>query len=242
MEFGADQALSDSAMGGQLTGGITAHYGEVRAKVASPYGGGRIDSQGWGVGTNLTWTNADGGYVDAQAQFNWFDSDLSSNLLGRRATGANGDGYALSVEAGKAVAAGSSVRLTPQAQLSYAKVGFDAFTDSFGAQVSDDRSDSLRARLGLALDHAWTTQGGEGGVYGLVNVSHEFLDGTRIDVSGTPIAANARRTWTGLAAGGSYAWGQGRFMVYGEAAADTSLSGFGDSYDISGTAGFRLRF
>ncbi len=31
-------------------------------------------------------------------------------------------------------------------------------------------------------------------------------------------------------------------MVYGEAAADTSLSGFGDSYNVTGSAGFRIRF
>ncbi len=162
-------------------------------------------------------------------------------MLGRRASGANGDGYAVSVEAGKAVGS-PSFTLTPQVQLSYARVGFNRFVDAFGAVVSDDRSDSLRARLGLGLDRAWTTQAGEGGLYGLVNLTHEFLDGTRIDVSGTPIGTNARRTWAGLTAGGNYVWGQGRFMVYGEAAADTSLSGFGDSYNVTGSAGFRIRF
>ena len=46
----------------------------------------------------------------------------------------------------------------------------------------------------------------------------------------------------GLAAGGTYAWGGGRYTLYGEVSGDTSLSGFGDSYDVAGTAGFRVRF
>jgi fibronectin-binding autotransporter adhesin len=239
VQFGVDQALADDIAGGQLVGELTARYGEISADVASPSGGGDIDAKGYGLGFNLTWTNAAGAYVDAQAQGSWFDSDLSSDVLGRRADGANGDGQALSLEAGRAVAVGQAWRLTPQAQLSYSHVDFDSFIDPLGAAVSNDRSDSFVARLGLAVDHDWSSGGG---IYGVINLRHEFLDGARVDVSGAPLASRAERTWGGLAAGGTYAWGGGRYAVYGEASADTALSGFGDSYDISGTAGFRIRF
>jgi len=242
MEFGMDKPIADAVMGGQLTGGLTVHYGEVRAKIASANGDGRIDTRGFGFGASLTWAGDGGGYADAQVQGSWFDSDLTSSQLGRRAGGVDGDGYAASLEVGKAVAVGSSFRLTPQAQLTYANTGFESFSDSFGAVVSDDKADSLRARLGLAVDRAWTVRNGEGGLYGLVNVSHEFLGGTRVDVSGAALDARNRRAWVGATVGVDYSWGQGRYMVYCQAVADTSVSGFGDSYDVTGSAGLRIRF
>ena len=98
---------------------------------------------------------------------------------------------------------------------------------------------SLVARLGLAVDHALADGGA---VYALANLSHEFLDGVCVDVSGMRLENRPERTWGGLAAGGTYSWGDGRYSVYGEASADTSLSSFGDSYDLAGTAGFRMRF
>ena len=100
------------------------------------------------------------------------------------------------------------------------------------------------ARVGLALDRDWkiTNSGGEGRVYGLANLTHEFLDGSRVDVSGARLVNRAERTWGGVAVGASYGWGEGRYLVYGEASAETPLSGFGDSYALTGTAGIRIRF
>jgi fibronectin-binding autotransporter adhesin len=244
LQFGVDRSLDDDLAGGQLAGGLTAHYGEASTEVASLFGRGDIETKGYGFGANLTWTTTGGAYLDAQAQASWFDSDLASQSLGERARESDGQGYAVSIEAGKAMAAGGSFSFTPQAQLTYSEVDFDSFTDSFGAQVSADQGESLIARLGLALDHEWApaSADGKGRVYGLVNLSHEFLDGSRVDVSGARLASRAERTWGGLAAGVSYGWGAGRFLVYGEANADTSLSGFGDSYAAGGSAGFRMRF
>lgn len=105
--------------------------------------------------------------------------------------------------------------------------------------VANDKSESLIARAGLGVDYALAAGGG---VYAVVDLSHEFLDGTAIDVSGVPVVSRGERTWAGLAAGGTYGWGDGRYSVYGEIAGDTSLSSFGDSYDITGAAGFRVRF
>ena len=131
------------------------------------------------------------------------------------------------------------LRLTPQAQLSYAKVDFDSFTDGFGALVANDKSESLIARAGLGLDYAMAAGGG---LYAVADLSHEFLDGSAVDVSGVPVFSRLERAWVGLTAGGTYAWGEGRYTLYGEVSGDTSLSGFGDSYDVAGTAGFRVRF
>ncbi|MGH6998322.1 MAG: autotransporter outer membrane beta-barrel domain-containing protein, partial [Phenylobacterium sp.] len=244
VQFGIDRALADDLAGGRLVGGLTAHYGEANTSVASTFGGGSLEAKALGLGATLTWTDAHGAYVDAQLQANWFETDLRSNILGDRAEDVEGRGYALSVEAGKAVAAGRAFSLTPQVQLTYAAVDFDSFVDPLGAKVAADEGDSLLARVGLAVDRDWTVthSGGEGRVYGLANLTHEFLDGSRVDVSGAPLANRAERTWGGLAVGASYGWGAGRYLVYGEAAADTPLSGPSDSYAVSGTAGFRMQF
>jgi len=239
LQFGIDRTLSDELAGGRLTGGLTGHYGEVSADVVSANGAGKIDAKGYGVGASLTWTGAGGGYVDAQAQASWFDGDLKSRLLGVRAEGVNGDGYALSLEGGRAFAMSERLRLTPQAQLSYSQAKFDGFADPFGAKVSSDKGASLVARVGVAADYAL---GERGGVYAQVDVSQEVLDGVRVDVSGVRLEARPERTWGGLTLGGSYRWGDGRYVVYGQGSADTSLSAFGDSYDVTGMAGFRMRF
>jgi outer membrane autotransporter protein len=246
-QFGIDRVLSGSEDGSRVVGGLTAHIGTADTRVSSVYGGGDIDTKAYGVGATLTWYGQQGAYLDAQAQATWFDSDLSSKLAGRLADARDGHGYGLSLEAGKAFPVGESLSVTPQTQLSYVSTGFGAFDDRFDAHVDSDKGESLQGRLGLALDHQHTWQDAVGqtrqlSLYGLLNAKYEFLDGTRVLVSGTPIDSRQGRTWGGLGAGGNYAWDNGRYAVYGEASADTDLSSFGDSYAVTATAGFRMRF
>jgi outer membrane autotransporter protein len=246
-QFGVDRVLTGAEDGSHLVGGLTAHIGTADTRVSSIYGGGDIDTKAYGVGATMTWYGPQGAYVDGQAQATWFDSDLSSTLAGRLADGQDGHGYGLSLEAGKAFAVADSLSVTPQAQLSYAFTSFGAFNDRFDARVDSDRGESLQGRIGLALDHqrSWRDAAGQTrqlSLYGLLNAKYEFLDGTRVLVSGTPIDSRQGRTWGGLGAGGNYAWGNGRYAVYGEASADTDLSSFGDSYAVTGTVGFRVRF
>ena len=68
------------------------------------------------------------------------------------------------------------------------------------------------------------------------------MDGLRADVSGVRLENRLESTWGDLAAGGAYSWGHGRFAVYGQTTAATSLSSFGDSYEVGGSAGFRMSF
>lgn len=243
VQFGVDRALAQVA-GGQVVGALTAHYAEAKTSIASPHGGGRAEAKGYGLGATLTWIGEAGGYLDTQAQASWYETDLRSSILGDRVEDADANGLTLSVEAGKTLATGGRFGLTPQAQLTYSTVDFDSFIDPLGASVVADQGDSLLARLGVALDHDWAdaSHGGQGRLYGLANLTHEFLDGSRIEVSGTRIASRPERTWAGLAAGASYAWGAGRYLVYGEASGETPLSSAGDSYAVSGTVGLRVRF
>jgi fibronectin-binding autotransporter adhesin len=43
-----------------------------------------------------------------------------------------------------------------------------------------------------------------------------------------------------IGAGGTLSWADGRYAIYGEATARTSLEDFGDSYALGGSVGFRM--
>ncbi|WP_194392779.1 autotransporter outer membrane beta-barrel domain-containing protein [Bradyrhizobium sp. CCBAU 51765] len=180
-QVGLDGVALDNARG-RLIVGITAQYGLTTAFVNSVFGNGRIRAQGTGVGATATWYGHDGFYVDGQAQTMFYRSDLSSALAGSVIHGNEGFGYAFSLEGGKRIAVGSGFWLAPQAQLTYSKVGFDAFTDHFGALVTLGNADSLLGRLGLSLNHQRTWNDGTGIVrsdlYAIGNLHYEFLDGT----------------------------------------------------------------
>lgn len=247
LEGGLDAELYQN-QNGRLIGGLTVHYGTVSGDIGSVYGDGDIDTRGYGVGATLTWYGENGTYVDAQSQATWYDSDLKSDLVdGAMESGNNGFGYALSLEAGRRFAASGPWSITPQAQLVYSSVDFDTFNDRFGARVSRDDGDSLVGRLGVALDREETVARADGQtagakIYGIANLYGELLDGTAVDVSGTGFETRNDPVWAGLTLGGSYIWNDERYSLYGEVAAKSSLKDFGDSYALSGTAGFRVKW
>lgn len=243
---GLDKQLYESGSG-TLMGGITAQYGKASADVSSVFGDGTVNTDGYGVGATLTWYGQNGFYLDGQAQATWYDSDLSSDFLGGLSRGNGGFGYAFSLETGERFALNQSWTLTPQAQLAYSNVDFDNFTDPFGANVSLGRGESLKGRLGLSADYENTWEGASGTttralLYGIANLYYEFLDGTEVGVSGVDFANESDRTWGGIGAGGSYNWNDDKYSLYGEVSINTSLSNFADSYSLTGTAGFRVKF
>ncbi|WP_246677279.1 MULTISPECIES: autotransporter-associated beta strand repeat-containing protein [unclassified Mesorhizobium] len=246
LNAGVDGLLHESEAG-ILLGGITVHYGTVSSDVASTFGTGSISATGYGVGGTLTWFGNSGFYVDTQAQATWYDSDINSAVLGKLADGNNGFGYALSIESGQKIALRSNWSLTPQAQLSYSAVDFDKFTDPFGTVVSPGSGDSLIGRLGISADYEdqWADSAGQvsrAHVYGIANLYYDFLDGTDVDVSGVKLSSQNQKFWGGVGLGGSLDFGDGKYSVYGEALAKTSLASFGDSNVISGKLGFSVRW
>ncbi len=251
LQAGVDGMLHESE-NGRLIGGFTVHYVRGSADISSPFdadnGGGRIRTDGYGLGGTLTWYGDNGFYIDAQGQATWYDSDLSfgggDNSL---VEGNDGFGYALSVEAGKRFMLNESWSVTPQAQLVYSSVDFDNFNDVFDTRVSLGHGDSLQGRLGVTLDHesSWYNSRGmidRTHVYGIANLYNEFLDGTKVNVSGTNFTSRNERLWGGIGLGGSYNWNNDKYSVYGEGSINTSLSSFGDSYAYKGTLGFRVSF
>ncbi len=242
-QTGLDGIALDNSRG-RLIVGLTAQYGLTNADVSSFFGNGRIRVEGTGVGATATWYGHDGFYVDGQAQTMFYHSDLSSDLAGSMAHGNEGFGYTFSAEGGRRIAVGNGFWLTPQAQLSYSKVDFDAFTDRFGALVSLSKADSLLGRVGLSVDHQRTWTDGSGivrsDVYAIGNLHYEFLDGSRIDVAGTGFASANDRMWGSIGGGGSYSWANGRYTVFGETTYRASLQAAAGNYGYKGTGGFRM--
>lgn len=248
LQAGLDGLLYEADAGGKLIGGVSVHYGRAVTDVSSVFGDGDIGTNGYGVGGTLTWLDPSGFYVDGQASATWFDSDLNSDTARRNLVdGNNGFGYALSVETGRKFDLRDGWTLTPQAQLAYANVNFDDFADTFGARISSGDSDSLIGRLGVSIDKDETWEDGNGKtrrshVYGIANLYHEFLDASSVDVSGVRFESGPERLWGGVGVGGSYNWNEDKYSVYAEVSANTSLTSFGDSYSVSGTAGFRVKW
>ncbi|WP_170990238.1 autotransporter outer membrane beta-barrel domain-containing protein [Aquamicrobium sp. LC103] len=247
VQAGIDGLLLESTAG-SLIAGVSAHYTHGTVKTYSAHGDGQISTNGYGLGSALTWYGDNGSYIDGQAQMTWYGSDLSSIAASRTlVSGNDAFGYALSLEAGKRVTIQDGWSVTPQAQLAYSRIDFDSFADSFGVEIGRDNGSSLQGRLGLTLDHESRWQNADGltnraHVYGIANVYYEFLDGTKVDVAGDNFHFEKDRLWGGLGAGGTYSWNDDTYSLYAEGLINTSLANVGDSYSLQGKVGFQVKW
>ncbi|UWF60421.1 autotransporter family protein [Brucella sp. 2716] len=251
MQAGIDGAFYETK-NGRLIIGINGQYGNGQSRISSSFddveGGGKITTQGWGLGGTMTWYGHDGFYADGQVLANWYDSDLGFADGNKELKNNNGGfGYAFSAETGKRFYVDDRWSLTPQAQLMFSSVDFDTFIDSYGARVSNRNSNSLNLRLGFAISYSDEWQGRDGkmtraNVYGIGNLYQEFMEGTSIDYAGTRMSSDNDRSWGGIGAGGTYFWADGKYAVYGEGMINSSLNHFADSYALKGTVGFKARW
>lgn len=247
MQAGVDGQFYED-VNGRFIAGITGQYGRAHGDSRSFSGDGTVDTNAWSLGATATWYGNNGFYVDGQSQVTWFDNDLNSDTanVGLK-DGAKAFGYALSVEAGQRVAIDDHWSLTPQAQLMWSSLDADAFQDVWGSRVSVHDGNSFTGRLGLAANYRNDWKGEDGlmvntSVYGIANLYQEFLGGTRINVAGVNIDTDNDRTWAGIGAGGTYAWADNKYAVYGEGSINTSLNHFADSYTLKATAGFKVKW
>ncbi|WP_188826580.1 autotransporter outer membrane beta-barrel domain-containing protein, partial [Brucella endophytica] len=220
LETGVDGMLYENEAG-RLIGGASLQYGTIAARIASPHGDGKIDATGVGIGGTLTWYGNDGLYADGQARVTWYDSDLSSDIVDRSlASGNDGRGYGLSIEAGKRFPILPNWFLTPQAQLAWSRISIDGFSDGFDADVTVGKGDSLMARMGLAANHErqWEDVSGQTRrlhAYGVANLYYDFDSKYTVDVASTPFTTKTPPLWAGIALGGSYNWANDRYSLYG---------------------------
>ncbi|WP_284311294.1 autotransporter outer membrane beta-barrel domain-containing protein [Labrys miyagiensis] len=236
---------------GDLSLGAYATVGTSRADIdltrdpvtGAARGTAHITSTGYGLGATTTWLGSDGLYADGIGQFTWYDSDLSNQTTG------NDEGWssALSLEVGQRFAIGSGWAVVPQAQLAWTHVDFDSFTDENGSLNELGKGDSLRGRGGLRLEKLdnWKDEDGQTRrlqLYGVANLSYEFLDGTSVEVDSTEIDQEEKRLWGEIGLGGTYAWND-KWSLNGEASYGAALaSDAGSNYAVKGTVGLRYRW
>ena len=234
-----DRILNGERDGSRLVAGLAFHYGGRHAFVVGL----------WATSTHRL-------RPDAHADLVWRERRLCRRpgagelvrqrpeitLGGHAQEWREGARLRLGIEAGKAWDLRQGLALIPQAQLTYLSTRFGSFNDRFGARVESDKGDSLQGRVGIALDYKrdWQSSGvsREASVYGVANVKHEFLDGTRVRVANVPVASRMARTWGSVGLGANYGWG-GRYALYGQVDADVDFSG---SHVVTATAGFRMMF
>ena len=236
---------------GQLTAGLFATFGRSSAKIAvtndpvtrAARADGKITSMGYGIGGNLTWLGNNGLYVDGIGQFTFYDSNLSNKA------GGNNHGWSstLSLEAGKRFDLGSGWAIVPQAQLAWTHVDFDSFTDINGAAIKLGAGDTLQGRAGMRVEKLASWQAADGGMrrlqlYGIANLTYNFLGDTKVEVSGSSFKQSRKKLWGEVGLGATYAWND-KWSAYGEADYATSLgAGAGKDYQVKGTAGLRYRW
>lgn len=246
MEAGLDGRIMENESG-QLIGGVVVSYINGSSDITSPYGDGKIDTDGYSLGATLTWYGNNGFYIDNQLRGSWYNSDLDSSVIGGLASSQDGTGYALSSELGRRMELSNGWIMTPQAQLSWSSVDFDDFTGSYNVDVALDRADSLRGRLGLSFEKETIKKAENGtlsktGLYGIANLFHEFRDGARVDLNGERFESRNDRLWGGVGAGVSQQWNDGKYTLYGEGAINSSLENIGDSYALKASAGFKVKW
>lgn len=241
-QIGLEYAIFADA-GGSLVAGLTAQYSSNTADVTSSFGDGRNTTESLGIGANLTWRGNDGTYADLQAQFAGFSTDLDAigySLIEDNA----GSGFAVSLEVGHEVELDDAWSITPQAQLSYASVSFDSFTDHFGSEISLESGESLFGRLGLSVDYQSDWRDADGrkasaALYGIGNLTYKFLDGAAVVVSGTGLNYQGQKFGAELGLGGTIEWADGAQSLHGELLGSSSFEG---SYALKGTLGFGGKF
>ncbi|WP_299752960.1 autotransporter outer membrane beta-barrel domain-containing protein, partial [uncultured Tateyamaria sp.] len=239
MEIGGDIVLSESGAG-LLVGGLVFSYGTGSTDVSSDFGGGSIDTSGLSLGVTATWYDARRFYVDGQFTFASYSSDLDADRIGSLTEGNGGTGYALSIEAGQQLDLGSRLTVIPQAQLSFSSVAFDDFTSEAVAAERVTFEDASSQQLRLGLEFGPQDQGASG-VYGIVNLYHEFGAGSEVTVAGVTLTTESEPWAVEVGIGGTYAWSD-RVDFFGEASYATGLSNAGDTSALSASAGIKVMF
>ena len=224
----------DGAVGETGLFGVSLHG--LRGSADMTQNGGKAELSGVGLSVSGAAEVGDGVYIDAQAGVTRYDVKLTSKTGRILKDGAKGTGYALAVEAGRAVAVSDSVTLTPRAGFVWSRVSLGDFADSrLATPVSVEDAESLMGRAGMGVE---MTPDGAGGLraFGSAEATHEFSGETVTRVLDTRLKASPETTGARFALGVAHDWGEGRFALQGSANYATGGSdgeGFGGGLSLS---------
>ncbi|GEN22059.1 hypothetical protein HCU01_00080 [Halomonas cupida] len=241
LHFGMDIARDSGEWFDQVFG-VNAYVGRSTSDIDSTFGDGRIETDGYGLGTTGTWYFDEATYLDLQGQYSVFRSDLHSRQLGDLVDSNDGDGYALSIESGRVFAVGKEGwTLTPQAQLVWSSVDFDSF-NVIGGRVEAADIDSLRLRIGASLDREFKADTGTAAFYTETNLYQELMDEPGIRLGGSEFVSNADSSMAELVVGGEYQAANSNIALYGEVRLGTGIEDFGDHLNPNANIGIKIRW
>ena len=229
------RAGMDFAMGETGLVGVSVHGLRGSAEMTR---GGEFEVSGEGLGVNASVTAGDI-HIDVQAAATRYEAELTSSEGTVLKDGAKGRGFALGVEAGRSVAMGGGVSLTPRLGLEWSRVSLEDFRDTRDATpVSMDDARSMRGRVGLTAETALGPDAASGRVYGSVDVEREFRRGTSVTVEDDLLETTGRSTGLRLGVGGSLGMGDGVVLRGG---ADW-MTGGGGTNGFGGRLELNVRF
>ena len=227
----------DGAVGETGLFGVSLHG--LRGSADMTQNGGKAELSGVGVSVSGAAVVGDGVYIDAQAGATRYDVKLTSKLGRTLKDGAKGAGYALAVEAGRAVAVGDGVTLTPRAGFVWSRVSLNDFRDSrLATAVSMKDAESLMGRAGVRADVAPDGAGGLR-VFGSAEATHEFSGDTETRVEGTSLKSSPETTGARFALGVAHGWDEDRFALR---ASGTYATGGSDGEGFGGGLSLSVRF
>jgi outer membrane autotransporter protein len=200
---------------------------------------GSAESDAWGVGASIGLDTFDF-YSEVVGGWNFYD--VSTRTSPGASGNTEGDGYFLSVEAGRILALGTLFRVIPQAQLSWIGTDIDSFTDSSGTEIAYESDDIALGRLGVALDVFSGTLGGQPLRFaGIVNYWQQFGETAQALVGGAPLSLE--QAGGSIEAGAGFHWGQPNapLHLHGELTYRETFNGLGEQA-WNATIGARLAF
>ena len=195
--------------------GANVSFGSADTDVAAVENGehdGSIDTDLFTLALDARWIRPKGPYVDTQAQYAVFSSDIASQQESMTFDN-EADAFRLSGELGYRFEAGG-FSLAPQVQVEWGRVDFDGFIGPHNEIVSLEDGDVMDGRIGLALDRRWTS--GPENRASLSAGAHlriPFDGKTVVDVSSMPLVSERKDVALELNAGFDYLWNNNTFSV-----------------------------
>ena len=227
--FSAEAGL-DVALGENATGSLSLRHVQGSAEVASPYGGGEIEAEGVGVAAGLSWSGADGYYARGRLAFTNYEVDVSSRERGSLARGVEARGHTLGIEAGRRIAVGEAVALTPRVWAARSWLSGGGFTDAVGSRVSLTGRTRLTGGAGLSAETVQTFEDGTLALSASADIERALGGAdTAAGVTGERLESEGSGTRVLVGLGGTWRKGQfslgARLAAGGPGSGDTEYSG-----------------
>lgn len=123
-------------------------------------GGSRLRMNAASLGATVTYVRDNGLYVDGVVSRNYYDARVDTDARGTDMARIKAHGWSYSLESGYALLLGPGLRLEPQAQVIYQRIGLNRFSDADDLDITPGSSSTWVGRIGANLGKTFTTASG----------------------------------------------------------------------------------